>query len=50
METKIPTEILLQEVVRTPQELMTEQLNKELMEWKEEEHKKMLEQIKNNEL
>jgi hypothetical protein len=29
---------------------MTEQLNKELMEWKEEEHKKMLEQIKNNEL
>jgi hypothetical protein len=46
METKI----ILQEVVRTPQELMTEQLNKELTEWKEEEHKKMLEQIKTNEL
>ena len=43
METKI----ILQEVVRTPQELMTEHLDKELREWKEEEHKKMLEQIKN---
>lgn len=47
METKIPTEILLQEVVRTPQELMTEHLDKELREWKDKEHKKMLEQIKN---
>ena len=43
METKI----ILQEVVRTPQELMTEHLDKELREWKDKEHKKMLEQIKN---
>ena len=48
METKIPTEILLQEVVRTPQELMTEHLDKELRQWRDEEHIKLLnnEQVK----
>ena len=38
----------IQEVVRTPQDLMAEQLNKELMEWKDEEHKKLLEELNNN--
>ena len=38
----------IQEVVRTPQDSMAEQLNKELMEWKDEEHKKLLEELNNN--
>jgi len=37
-----------QEVVRTPQDLMAEQMDKELREWKDEEHKIMLEQLNNN--
>ena len=41
-------ELRMQEVVRTPQELMTEHLDKELRQWKDEEHIKLLnnEQLK----
>ena len=41
-------ELRMQEVVRTPQELMTEHLDKELRQWRDEEHIKLLnnEQLK----
>ena len=35
-------ELRMQEVVRTPQELMTEHLDKELRQWRDEEHIKLL--------
>ena len=41
-------ELRMQQVVRTPQELMTEHLDKELRQWRDEEHIKLLnnEQVK----
>jgi hypothetical protein len=35
-------ELRMQQVVRTPQELMTEHLDKELRQWRDEEHIKLL--------